>query len=76
MPHIANPRSTHPRLGREVRAEFHALCSQNTDRSAEETAFSAKVILRAQKAFPSERGLTSLASALPSPPSLLQNRRC
>ena len=74
MPHIANPRSAHPRVCGEVRAQFHTLCSQNKNRSAGEAAFSEKVIRRAQKAFPSERGLTSLALTLPFPPSFLQNR--
>lgn len=74
MPHIANPRSVHPRVCGEVRAQFHTLCSQNKNRSAGEPAFSEKVIWRAQKAFPSEKGLISLALTLPLPPSFLQNR--
>lgn len=76
MPHIANPRSAHPRARGEVRAQFHTLCGQNKNRSAGEAAFSAKVIWKAQKAFPSEKGLTSLALTLPFPPSFLQTRGC
>lgn len=74
MPHIANPRSAHPRVCGEVRAQFHSLCSQNQNRSAEEAAFSEKVSWRAQKAFPSERTYFSFnppLSSLPSPKQIM-----
>lgn len=74
MPHIANPRSAHPRVCGEVTAQFHTLCNQNKNRSAGEAAFSEKVIWRVHEAFPSERGLSSLGLTLPFPLSFLQNK--
>lgn len=74
MPHIANPGSTHPTVCGALRDQFHTLGSQNQNRSAGEATFSEKVIWKAQKGFPSQRRLTSLALTLPLPPSFLQNR--
>lgn len=63
MPHIANSRSTHPRLCGALRHQFHTLCRQN--QSAGKATFSEKVIWKEQKAFPSERRFTPLALAFP-----------